>query len=89
MSKVYFVTTKFEDLSTGKITWGFRISDEYGSDFNDSFSEEEVRTMTTEDAIEIIRDDMCDDPDGFFWAIKTYGFNFNDVWIDAEDIKTD
>jgi hypothetical protein len=80
--RIHFVSTKFEDLTTGEVSWGYRLYDSYSSAYCNLMTEPEVKFMTPKTAIEIIHAFHVDDD--FSRAIQEYGFLFNDTYIDAE-----
>jgi hypothetical protein len=81
--RIHFVTTKFEDLTTGEVSCGYRIYDSYGQAYGNLMQEDEVRNMTFKDALKIIHEQHVDDD--FSRSVKENGFLFNETWIDYDE----
>ncbi|WP_182101606.1 hypothetical protein [Niallia taxi] len=79
--------TKFSNCdrygnNSGDVTFGYRIYDEYGRDYNNFYSKGELNDFSIESLWETIKSEHRDFYDSI---ILDGGFNFNGDWVEIVD----
>ncbi len=85
------VATKYEDIRSGEITWGFRVYDEYETFYCNTLEESEAKTEDDIEFLKIAMQYYIENSDGgsFFDSIAEMklGLNINDEYYDWEEIS--
>jgi len=84
-NRVTFQLTKFvnldSDLNEQEPAYGYRVYDDYGSDYNNVYTKEEL-PRTPQDALEILEEEHNDLYDA---AVEKGGFFFNDDYVQIDE----
>lgn len=83
-NRVTFTKTRFEDILSGEITWGYRVYDSYDQIYCNLLTEEDTKKLNVKDALFIIENDHSDFIEG---GINLSGLLFDNEYYTSEECE--
>lgn len=91
-NRICIQATKFTDISGREDrdeSWGFRIYDDYDSEYYNVLTEQQARTVDPLAFLDIIIETLGNDQNHLQYVAETEcGIDINDRWYEWEEIKS-